>query len=141
MSFSGNCDIRIKIALKEPDLHVPTIIGLWPAANFHEREAWDMFGVVFDGHPNLSRIYTPPTWKGHPLRKDHASDTDQDSANGPAQLVQQLADFTEPLGKAGEHRSDALTLLEEVRRDRDQLADLLTVQAVACMTSILWCRV
>jgi len=71
LSYSGNCDIRLKIALKETDLTIPTIISLWPAANWHERECWDMFGVVFEGHPNLSRIYTPPTWVGHPLRKDH----------------------------------------------------------------------
>ncbi len=71
ISYSGNCDIRLKIALKETDLKIPTIISLWPAANWHERECWDMFGVVFEGHPNLSRIYTPPTWVGHPLRKDH----------------------------------------------------------------------
>jgi NADH-quinone oxidoreductase subunit C/D len=71
ISYSGNCDIRLKVALKEADLKVPTIISLWPAANWHERECWDMFGVVFEGHPNLSRIYTPPTWVGHPLRKDH----------------------------------------------------------------------
>ncbi len=71
ISFSGNCDIRLKVALKEDDLSIPTVISLWPAANWHERECWDMFGVVFEGHPNLSRIYTPPTWVGHPLRKDH----------------------------------------------------------------------
>ena len=71
LSYSGNCDIRLKVALKETDLTIPTIISLWPAANWHERECWDMFGVVFEGHPNLSRIYTPPTWVGHPLRKDH----------------------------------------------------------------------
>ncbi len=71
ISYSGNCDIRLKVALKEADLKVPTIISLWTAANWHERECWDIFGVVFEGHPNLSRIYTPPTWVGHPLRKDH----------------------------------------------------------------------
>lgn len=71
ISFSGNCDVRIKVALKEDDLNIPTVISLWPAANWHERECWDMFGIVFTGHPNLSRIYTPPTWVGHPLRKDH----------------------------------------------------------------------
>jgi len=71
ISYSGNCDIRLKVALKDADLNIPTIISLWPAANWHERECWDMFGVVFTGHPNLSRIYTPPTWEGHPLRKDH----------------------------------------------------------------------
>lgn len=71
ISFAGNCDIRIKVALREDDLHIPTVQSLWPAANWHERECWDMFGIVFDGHPNLSRIYCPPTWVGHPLRKDH----------------------------------------------------------------------
>jgi len=71
ISFSGNCDVRVKVALHEDDLNIPTAIGLWPAANWHERECWDMFGIVFTGHPNLSRIYTPPTWVGHPLRKDH----------------------------------------------------------------------
>lgn len=70
-SFSGNCDIRLKVALQFNDLNMPTAIGLWPTANWHEREIWDMFGIVFTGHPNLSRILCPPTWKGHALRKDH----------------------------------------------------------------------
>lgn len=70
-SFSGNCDIRLKVALKENDLNMPTAIGLWPSANWQEREIWDLFGIVFTGHPNLTRILCPPTWKGHPLRKDH----------------------------------------------------------------------
>jgi NADH-quinone oxidoreductase subunit C/D len=70
-SFSGNCDIRIKVALREADLNMPTAIGLWPSANWQEREIWDLFGIVFTGHPNLSRILCPPTWVGHPLRKDH----------------------------------------------------------------------
>lgn len=70
-SFSGNCDIRLKVALKMHDLNMPTVIGLWPSANWQERECWDLLGIVFTGHPNLSRILCPPTWKGHPLRKDH----------------------------------------------------------------------
>ena len=71
MSFSGNCDVRVKVPLMDADLHLPTIIPLWPAANWYEREVWDMFGIVFDGHPNLYRLVLPPTWQGHALRKEH----------------------------------------------------------------------
>lgn len=71
MSFSENCDIRLKVALLLPDLSIPTICDLWPNANWYERECWDMFGIHFTGHPNLTRIMLPPTWQGHPLRKDH----------------------------------------------------------------------
>ena len=71
LSMERNDDIRIKVALSEPELNLPTIISIWPNANWYEREAWDMFGVVFDGHPNLYRILLPPTWDGHALRKDH----------------------------------------------------------------------
>jgi NADH-quinone oxidoreductase subunit C/D len=71
LSFERNADVRIKVALDANDLTMPTIIGIWPAANWYEREVWDMFGIVFDGHPQLRRILMPPTWHGHPLRKDH----------------------------------------------------------------------
>ncbi len=71
LSIERNDDFRIKVALSESDLHIPTAIPLWPNANWYEREAWDMFGVVFDGHPSLYRILLPPTWEGHALRKDH----------------------------------------------------------------------
>ncbi|MDR0779624.1 MAG: NADH-quinone oxidoreductase subunit C/D [Pseudomonadales bacterium] len=70
-SFSGNCDIRIKVALKENDLNIPTVTGLWSSADWQERECWDLLGVNFTGHPHLTRILCPPTWKGHALRKDH----------------------------------------------------------------------
>jgi NADH-quinone oxidoreductase subunit C len=50
---------------------VPSIVDVWPTANFMEREAYDMFGVVFEGHPNLTRILMPDEWEGHPLRKDY----------------------------------------------------------------------
>ena len=71
LSFGRNADVRIKVALQADDLHLPSICGLWPAANWYECEAWDMFGIVFDGHPHLRRILMPPTWEGHPLRKEH----------------------------------------------------------------------
>ncbi len=71
MSFSLNADVRIKVALIGDKPSIPSICDVWAAANWYEREAWDMFGVVFDDHPNLRRILLPPTWKGHALRKEH----------------------------------------------------------------------
>jgi NADH-quinone oxidoreductase subunit C/D len=70
-SFEGNCELRLKVGVDDDDIRVPTISDIWPSANWYEREAWDMFGIVFDGHPNLHRILLPPTWQGHALRKDH----------------------------------------------------------------------
>ena len=71
MSFSVNRDFRIKVPLTDADLNIPSIVSLWPSANWYERETWDMFGINFEGHPNLYRIVLPPTWEGHALRKEH----------------------------------------------------------------------
>jgi len=71
LSFARNEDIRLKVALSEDDPVLPTICDIWPSANWYEREVWDMFGIVFEGHPHLRRIIMPPTWQRHPLRKDH----------------------------------------------------------------------
>ncbi len=71
LSFDRNEYLRIKVALAEGRLSLPTITSIWPSANWYEREVWDMFGIAFDGHPHLERILMPKSWKGHPLRKEH----------------------------------------------------------------------
>ena len=62
--------LRLKVLLNEEDAHVPTVTSVWRTANWHERETYDLFGVVFDGHPDLRRILLPDDWQGHALRKD-----------------------------------------------------------------------
>ncbi|WP_370970320.1 NADH-quinone oxidoreductase subunit C [Amycolatopsis sp. cg9] len=63
--------IRLEVTLDVDDAHVPSLVGLYPTADWQEREAWDMFGIVFDGHPALTRILMPDDWDGHPQRKDY----------------------------------------------------------------------
>jgi NADH-quinone oxidoreductase subunit C len=63
--------LRVETAVTVEDPHVPSLVGLYPTADWHERECWDMFGVVFDGHPGLTRIEMPDDWEGHPQRKDY----------------------------------------------------------------------
>ncbi|MDN3522741.1 NADH-quinone oxidoreductase subunit C/D [Halomonas ramblicola] len=71
LSVSRNRDVMLKVALAEGDLTLPSVRSLYPNADWYEREVWDMFGIVFRGHPHLTRLLMPPTWEGHPLRKDY----------------------------------------------------------------------
>lgn len=71
LSFDRNSDIRVRVPVSKGALSAKSVTAVWPSANWYEREAWDMFGVKFDGHPGLKRILMPPWWEGHPLRKDH----------------------------------------------------------------------
>jgi len=88
LSYERNQDIRIKVALTGETPSIGSIVSLWPAANWYEREAWDMFGIRFDGHPNLRRILLPPTWNGHPLRKEHPA---RATEMGPFELPEEKA--------------------------------------------------
>jgi NADH-quinone oxidoreductase subunit C len=71
LSMTHRRRIRLEVTCPESDPHVPSVTGVWPSADWHERETWDMFGVVFDGHPALTRILMPDDWPGHPQRKDY----------------------------------------------------------------------
>jgi NADH-quinone oxidoreductase subunit C len=61
--------LRVKVGVPDEDARVPSVTPVFPAANFHEREVFDLFGIGFDGHPDLRRILLPEGWDGHPLRK------------------------------------------------------------------------
>ena len=63
--------LRLKVPVEEGDASVPTVSGVWRTANWHERETYDMFGIVFAGHPDMRRILMPDDWEGYPLRKDY----------------------------------------------------------------------
>jgi NADH-quinone oxidoreductase subunit C len=69
-SFKTNLRIRLKVFVEEEKPNVPSVTGVWGTANWHERETYDMFGIIFEGHPDLRRIYMPEEFEYHPLRKD-----------------------------------------------------------------------
>ncbi len=69
-SFHSNERVRVKTSIAEGD-RPRTAVPIWPTANWLEREVFDMFGIEFEGHPDLKRILLPDGWKGHPLRKDY----------------------------------------------------------------------
>ena len=70
-SITHNRRIRVETTCPDSDPHVPSVVSTYPAADWHERETWDMFGIVFDGHPHLTRILMPDDWVGFPQRKDY----------------------------------------------------------------------
>ncbi|MEY2742086.1 MAG: hypothetical protein RIS21_454 [Planctomycetota bacterium] len=87
--------LRVKAALPAVDPHVPTLSDLWRCANWFEREVWDMFGVRFDGHPNLKRILTHHRFVGHALRKDYFVKDQQWLDDGAESLMDELGDYGE----------------------------------------------
>ena len=71
VSLSHRTRLRLKVRLQGDDAHLATVSGIWPAANWLEREVWDLFGIEFDGHPDPRRLLMPEDWEGYPLRKDY----------------------------------------------------------------------
>ena len=71
LSITHNRRIRVEVTAPDADPHIPSIVGIYPSNDWHERETWDFFGIVFDGHPALTRIEMPDDWVGHPQRKDY----------------------------------------------------------------------
>ena len=71
LSMTHNRRIRLEVAAPDDDPHIPSVVSVYPTADWHERETYDFFGIVFDGHPALTRIQMPDDWPGHPQRKDY----------------------------------------------------------------------
>ena len=71
LSITHNRRIRVEVTAPDANPHIPSIVGIYPSNDWHERETWDFFGIVFDGHPGMTRIEMPDDWTGHPQRKDY----------------------------------------------------------------------
>ena len=71
VSMTWNRRIRVEVSCPDDDPHIPSTVAIYPTHDWHEREVWDFFGLVFDGHPALTRIQMPDDWPGHPQRKDY----------------------------------------------------------------------
>lgn len=88
VSIEHRLRLRLKVRLPGEDPHVPTASGVWPAANWLEREVWDLFGIAFDGHPDPRRLLMPEDWEGFPLRKDYPVQIQmKPEAGSPTQLT------------------------------------------------------
>jgi len=72
LSMTKNQRIRLEVSVPDSDPHLASLVEVWAGCNWNERETFDMFGIIFDGHPGLTRILMPDDWQGHPQRKDYA---------------------------------------------------------------------
>jgi NADH-quinone oxidoreductase subunit C len=71
LSITHNRRLRLEVSVPDADPRLPSLVGVYPTCDWHERETWDFFGIIFEGHPALTRIEMPDDWQGHPQRKDY----------------------------------------------------------------------
>ncbi|MCF6157012.1 MAG: NADH-quinone oxidoreductase subunit C [wastewater metagenome] len=76
-SIDKNHRVRLKVPVPSHEPYIPTVVNIWKTANWHERETYDMFGIIFEGHPDLRKILTSEDFEGYPLRKDYPVDKRQ----------------------------------------------------------------
>ncbi len=76
-NYYTGCVVQVNARIPHDDPKIDSVVGLWHAADYHEREAWDLMGIVYEGHPNLTRILLPEDFKFHPLRKDFPQEVDR----------------------------------------------------------------
>jgi NADH-quinone oxidoreductase subunit C len=111
--------LRLKVPLEAGeggDASIPTVSGIWPSANWPEREVYDLFGIHFENHPDLRRVLMPEDWTGHPLRKDYAVQIRKDTASwSPVQLTEEQ--FAANMRAAREHAQRAA---RAIRGDSDR---------------------
>ncbi len=115
--------IRIKAQVSEEDPHIDSVCSIWKTANWFERECYDMFGIIFDGHPDLRRLLMPEDWEGHPLRKDYPLFLEEE---------QEWKGYKELRKKARElAKYDWYPLLLEKEEDAKKVADSSESEAAA----------
>jgi NADH-quinone oxidoreductase subunit C len=85
--------IRIKAEVPEDDCTIDSVVNIWEGADWHERECFDMFGIVFKGHPDLRRILMPEDWEGYPLRKDYPVEGPERKWRGYVEILRKAEDF------------------------------------------------
>jgi NADH-quinone oxidoreductase subunit C len=106
-SLPHNSRLRLKVRVPESDAVVPSVVTVWSTANWHEREAFDMLGIRFSGHPDLRRIYMPDDYPGHPLRKDFpplGPDVEVNPRDNTRQLIQPPPPFISKIWRKGDIR-------------------------------------
>jgi NADH-quinone oxidoreductase subunit C len=90
VSIAHRNRLRLKVRLAGSDPHLPTATGIWPAANWLEREIWDLFGIAFDDHPDPRRLLMPEDWEGYPARKDYPVQIQmKPEAGSPTQVTEE----------------------------------------------------